>query len=200
MTMVGRTGWYGIWVTAATVLFASAARAQEKDMKDSADSLPGSPRPIGLSLSPEAPPTPPALRDRARQPKTRPPALSRARCRRPHRNHAVRRRGPAGASTIRLSHWRQRAMAKPQNEEGRTAAISEHTKKPSQQSLRRGTRWDGHAAGPKCSTRHGRPRSRQLLSVQCRSWPRTLETEPVTPCQCGGSFGISSLSATASEN
>lgn len=46
---------------AAGLFFASLARAQDKAL----DSLPGSSRPVGVGMSPEAPPTPPAAGGRA---------------------------------------------------------------------------------------------------------------------------------------
>ncbi|HEX6277276.1 MAG TPA: hypothetical protein VFZ53_29745 [Polyangiaceae bacterium] len=65
--MVGRTTLsHSALLTAAAAFLASPARAEDPaPPKDSAHSLPGSPRPIGPSLSPEAPPTPPAPGGRA---------------------------------------------------------------------------------------------------------------------------------------
>src|SRR5690349_19368728 len=62
------------WLSAAGFLLvpglaAAQEKAEEKPAEKAeptaADSLPGSPRPGGLSLSPEAPPTPPAAGGRA---------------------------------------------------------------------------------------------------------------------------------------
>ena len=68
MTTVARQArWHSVWLFAACVLAAGPARAQgpAPDQKDAANSLPGSPRPVGPSLSPEAPPTPNAPGGRA---------------------------------------------------------------------------------------------------------------------------------------